>query len=149
MWYSNMEKTLIFWHILQKHWYICPIALVRRNPEYRSHLIVVSATSAPPFQPLRHQRNVCQPAVNRFTRQTLPTANRKHSLWTSFAMSPAVHKRSTTEHHFDYWNQPQNMRMRVCCLDCHEDGLCCYLVIHTENLLRQLQLFYFHLWSIY
>jgi hypothetical protein len=32
--------------------------------------------------------------------------------------------------HFDYWNQPLNMCMRVCYLDCHEAGLCCYLVIH-------------------
>jgi hypothetical protein len=41
------------------------------------------------------------------------------------------------------------MNMRVCYLDCHEAGLCCYLVIHIENLLRPLQLFYFHLWPIY
>jgi hypothetical protein len=39
--------------------------------------------------------------------------------------------------------------MRVCYLDCHEAGLCCYLVVHIENLLRQLKLFYFHLWHIY
>jgi hypothetical protein len=25
------------------------------------------------------------------------------------------------------------MRMRVSYRDCHEDGLCCYLVIHTET----------------
>jgi hypothetical protein len=31
-----------------------------------------------PFQLLRRQRNVCHPVVNRFTRQTLPTINRKH-----------------------------------------------------------------------
>jgi hypothetical protein len=37
------------------------------------------------------------------------------------------------------------MRMRVCYLDCHEYGLCCY----TETLLRPLQLFYFHLWHTY
>jgi hypothetical protein len=49
-------------------------------------------------------------------------------------------------HHFYYWNQPLNMCMRVCYLDCHEAGLCCCLVIHTENLLHPLQLFYFHLW---
>jgi hypothetical protein len=52
-------------------------------------------------------------------------------------------------HHFDYWNQPLNMRMRVCYRDYHEAGLCCYLVVHIENLLRLLQLFYFHLWPIY
>jgi hypothetical protein len=39
--------------------------------------------------------------------------------------------------------------MRVCYLDCHEAGLCCYLVIHTENLLHPLQLLYFHLWPVY
>jgi hypothetical protein len=30
---------------------------------------------------------------------------------------------------FNYISQPLNMRMRVCYLDCHEAGLCCYLVI--------------------
>jgi hypothetical protein len=51
--------------------------------------------------------------------------------------------------HSDYLNQSLNMCMRVCYLDCHEAGLCCYLVIHTENLLRQLQVFHFHLGLIY
>jgi hypothetical protein len=51
--------------------------------------------------------------------------------------------------HFDYWIQPPNMRMRVCYLHCHETGMCCYLVIHIENLLHPLQLFYFHLWPVY
>jgi hypothetical protein len=52
-------------------------------------------------------------------------------------------------HHFGYRNQLLNMRMRVCYVDCHEAGLCCYLVIHIENLLHPLQLFCFHLWPIY
>jgi uncharacterized membrane protein len=47
--------------------------------------------------------------------------------------------------YFDYRSQPLNMRMRVCYLDCHEAGLCCYLVIHIENILHQLQLFYYAL----
>jgi hypothetical protein len=34
-------------------------------------------------------------------------------------------------------------------MSCHEAGLCCYLVMHIENLLCPLQLFYFHLWLIY
>jgi hypothetical protein len=51
--------------------------------------------------------------------------------------------------HFDYWNQYLNMRMHVWYLDSHEAGLCYYLVIHIENLLRPLQLYYFHLWPIY
>jgi hypothetical protein len=41
------------------------------------------------------------------------------------------------------------MHMRVCYLDCHDAGLCCYLVVHIENPLRPLQLFYFCLWLIY
>jgi hypothetical protein len=66
-------------HILHQHWYTCPIALrVRQNPQHASLLTVVSAISAPPFQPLRHQWNVYHPAVNSFTRQTLPTINKKH-----------------------------------------------------------------------
>jgi hypothetical protein len=31
--------------------------------------------------------------------------------------------------------------MRICYLNCHKAGLCCYLVIHIENLLHPLQLF--------
>jgi hypothetical protein len=51
--------------------------------------------------------------------------------------------------HIDYWNQPLNMRMRVCYLDSHQAGLCCYLVIHIENLLHSIQLFYFRLCPVY
>jgi hypothetical protein len=47
--------------------------------------------------------------------------------------------------HFHYSDQSLNMRMRVCYLDCHAAGLCCYLVIHIGNLLHPLQLFYLHL----
>jgi hypothetical protein len=73
-----------------------------------------------------------------------------------FALSPFVHKKThnrallfgrTRLNHgrpFDYSNQPLNMRMRVWYLDCYEAGLCCYLFIHTENLLNPLQLFCFH-----
>jgi hypothetical protein len=37
--------------------------------------------------------------------------------------------------------------MHICYLDCHEAGLCRYLVIHIRNPLRALQLFCFHLWQ--
>jgi hypothetical protein len=57
--------------------------------------------------------------------------------------SSVVHSQALR--HLDYWTQPLNMHMRVWYLDCHEAGLCCYLVINLENLLRQLQLFYLHL----
>jgi hypothetical protein len=134
---------------------------VRRNSQHRSILTVVSDTSPPPLQPLRHQWNVCHQVVNRFTRQTLPTANSKHFFlnilciesfcsqkWNSirllFGITFLKHGR-----HIDYWNQPLNMLMRVYYLDSHETRLCCYLVIQLGNRLRQLQLFYFHLWPIY
>jgi hypothetical protein len=73
------KKKYVIRHILQQHWYAYPIVLsLRRNPQHRSLLNVVSAISAPPFQSLRHQRNICHPVVNRFTQQTLPIVNRKH-----------------------------------------------------------------------
>jgi hypothetical protein len=79
MWYSNLEKTFISRHILHQHWYTCPIALpVRRNLHHISFLTVISATSAPQYQRLCHQRNVCHPVVNCFTWQTFPIINRKH-----------------------------------------------------------------------
>jgi hypothetical protein len=51
--------------------------------------------------------------------------------------------------HLKHWNQPLNVCMHVCYLDCHAVGLCCYLVLHIENLLHLLLLFYFHLRPIY
>jgi hypothetical protein len=51
--------------------------------------------------------------------------------------------------HFYYWNQHLNMSMRFCYLDYHDSGLCCYILIHIENLLRPLQLLYFNLWPNY
>jgi hypothetical protein len=78
--------------------------------------------------------------VNRFTPQTLPTVKRKHSLRTPFALSLLAYKKKTNNRkllfgsillkhgcHFDYWTQTLNMRTRVCYLNCHEAGLCCYL----------------------
>jgi hypothetical protein len=55
---------------------------VRQNPQNRSLLTVVSAIPAPPFQPLRHQRNFGHPGVDCFTRQTLPTVNTKNVFMT-------------------------------------------------------------------
>jgi hypothetical protein len=34
---------------------------------------------------------------------------------------------------FDYWNQALNTSMRICYLNCHETGPCCYLVLHIET----------------
>jgi hypothetical protein len=154
----NCGKKILSRHDLHQHWYTCPIASpMRRHLQHTSLLAPVSATSVPPFQPFHHQRNACHPVVNCFTRQTLPTTNRKHFFYEYplywvllpnrtllFGSIPLKHGRYS-----DYWNQPLNMRMRIWYLDSHEAGLCCYLVIHTENLLRLLRLFYFHLWPIY
>jgi hypothetical protein len=134
---------------------------LRRNPQHRRLLTVVSETFPSPFRPLRHQRNLCHPAVNRFKRQTLPTVNSTNFfvniLCTESFRPQKAHSRTLLfgsvllkhGHHFYCWNQPLNMRMRLCYLDFREAGLCCYLVIHIENLLRPLQLFYFHLWPTY
>jgi hypothetical protein len=116
-----------------------------RNLQHRSLLTVVSATSNPPFQPLRHQRNVCHSVVNCFTWQTLPTVKRKYFFINilcieSFCPSK-THNRTLL---FDSILLKHRRH-----LGCHEAGLCCYLVIHIENLLRTLQLFYFYLWPIY
>jgi hypothetical protein len=99
-------------------------------------LAVFSTISEPPFQ-LHHQRNVCHPVVKRFKRQTFPA---NIFLWIFFALNPLTHKKCATERcvillkhgrHFDYRNQPLNMRMRVCYGDFHEAGLCCYLVVRV------------------
>jgi hypothetical protein len=92
-WKKNISR-----HILRQHRYTCPIALpVRRHPQHRSLLTVVSATSASPFQPLRHQRNFCHPVVNCFTRQTLPTVNMKHFFMNVFIEALYPQKKRTTE----------------------------------------------------
>jgi hypothetical protein len=132
MWYLNLENIFISRHILHQHWYTCPIALPgRRNPQRRSLLTVVSATSAPLFQLLRHQRNVCHPVVNRFTLQILPAVNRKHFFMNILCTESFCEQKSQKRtlqfvsrfpkygRHFDYCNPPLNMHMRVCYLGCH------------------------------
>jgi hypothetical protein len=81
------------------------------------------------------------PAVNRFKRQTLPSLNRRHffvNILCIESLSPLnthniilLFGSTAFKHgrHFDYWNQPLNMGMRVCYLDYHEAELYCYLVI--------------------
>jgi hypothetical protein len=91
---ESEKKALISWHILHQHWYPCPTALsVHQKPQHKSLLTVVSATTTPPFQPLCHQRNICHPVVNCFTRQTLPPVYRNHFFLIPFALSPSAHKK--------------------------------------------------------
>jgi hypothetical protein len=137
---------------------------VHQNPQHRSLLTVFSVTSAPLFQPLPHQRNVCH--VSWSICEPLCATNTSHRKQEIFIyeyslhwvlLPTKVHNRTLIVssiilkdgRHFYYWNKPLNMRMQFCYLDYYEAGLCCYLVIHTENLFHQLQLFYFHLWPIY
>jgi hypothetical protein len=86
-------------------------------------LTVVSANSAPPFQPLRHQQKVYRPIVNRFMLQTLSTVNRKHLFMNILCIESFSHRKLATER--------------------------CYLMIRLKYLLRPLQLFYFHLCPLY
>jgi hypothetical protein len=61
--------------------YTCPIALpVRRNPQDRSILTVVSPTSVPLFQPLRHQQNFCHQGGTPLLDEHFPPQTRNISL---------------------------------------------------------------------
>jgi hypothetical protein len=133
---------------------------VCRNPQHRNLLSVVSATSAPPVSTSSSSEKRLSPRCEPL--YATNTSHRKQEIF--LYKCPLYWEILPTEEntqqnvalrcyhlkhfsHFDYWNQPVNMRFR--CLGCHEAGQCCYLVLYIENLLRPLQLFYFHLWPIY
>jgi hypothetical protein len=132
---QTWKRTFISRHILYQHWYTLIALPVRRNPQHRSlsdsclsHFRTSVSTSS-------SLREFLDPVVNRFTRQTLPTVNRKHFFMNILCIEsswpPKTHNRTLLfgsiclKHgrHFDYWNQLLNLRMRVC-----------YLVIHTESI---------------
>jgi hypothetical protein len=155
------EKSFISRHILHQHWYTCPIALpVRRNPQNKSFLYCCLSHFCTSVSNSSSSVKRLHLVVNRFTRQTLPIVNRKYFcmniLFIGSFCPLKTHNRTLLfgnillkhSRHFGYWNQPMNMRLCVCYRDCHEAGLCCCLVIHIENMLRPLQLFYFHLCPI-
>jgi hypothetical protein len=90
-----------------------------------------------------HHKQETFPFENLLHWVLLPT--KKHKTEHFFSV---VHSSSSL--HFDFWNQPLKMCMRVCYPDLrHGAGLCCYLVTHLGNLLCPFRLFYFHLWHIY
>jgi hypothetical protein len=139
---------------------------VRRNLQYVSLLAVVSATSEPPFQLLSHRRLSNVERISRPNCEPIYVTNTSHGKQKTFLYDILFivffypQKERTIEHcssvvhtkhgrYFEYWNQPLSIRMCICYIDSQEAGLCCYLVIHIENLLRPLRLFYFHLWPIY
>jgi hypothetical protein len=160
------KETFISRHILHQHWNNCPIALpVRRNPQHKNLFSVASATSAPDraSSATFECHSLLDPVVNLFTRQTFPILNRKHFFMNILCIESFCPQKTQNRtllfgnrllkhgRHFDYWNKPLTIRMPIFYLDRYEAGLCWYLVvhIHVENLLRPLQLFYFHLWPIY
>jgi hypothetical protein len=142
----ELGKTFISRQIFHQHWYTCPIALiVLRNSEHKFLWLL-----SQPFPLLRFNLF----AINKTSAIQLWIALRyKHFppqteniyLWISFALRPFAHRKrttglcssvlyfSSTVVIFDYLNQPLNMRMRVCYVDCHEAGLCCYLVTHIKT----------------
>jgi hypothetical protein len=155
MWYSNMGKKNYFSTYPPPTLIHMPIALpLRRNPQHRSLLnccLSHVCTSVSTSWPLRE---FLDQVVNRFEPQTFPTVNRKHFFMNrlcieSFCLQKTKHNKTLLfgstllKHgrHFDYWNQPLNMSMLVCYLDCEEAGLCCYLLIHTEKPLHPLKMF--------
>jgi hypothetical protein len=147
-------------HLLHQHWYTCLIALpVRRNPQHRSLVTVVSATSHLHFNLFvisetfatqlwtalhdKHHRKQ-ETFLYEYALHCILSPKKTHNRTLFFGSIPLQHVR-----HFDCWNQTLNTLMLIFYLDCQEAGLCCYLVIHTENLIRPSELFYFHLWPIY
>jgi hypothetical protein len=89
-WVKNGYKTKIvwYWNLGKKHLFLdvsstntdTLIPSLYQCVETRSIEVfwtVLSATSGPPFQPLRHQRNVFHSVMNLFPLQTLHTVNRK------------------------------------------------------------------------
>jgi hypothetical protein len=101
------------------------------------------------FVPSHRTRSLCC-SLNRWpgrassaTFETLPTINRKYFFMDVPCIESVFPQKGTQQnslfgnsllrhsHHFNYWTQPLNMRRRVCYLNCHEAGLCCYLVIRT------------------
>jgi hypothetical protein len=168
-WYSNLRITFTSRYIPHQHWYTLPelykfveissIEIFWLLSQPLTHLRFNSSSWKKRLPPWRQ---FLDPVVNRFIRQTLPTINRKHFfkniLWNESIAPPKItHNRmlffgnTFLKHgrHFDYWNQPLTTSTRVCYQNSHEAGLCCYLVIYIENILRPLQLIYFHLWPIY
>jgi hypothetical protein len=105
-----------------------------------------SAAIARPFQPLRHLRNVRHADVNTFHRKQ-ETFLYEFPMC-SFLLPTKTHNRrllfgSILKQGSPFWLlKPASEYVHERLLP----WLCCYLVIHTEDLLRPLKLFYFNLW---
>jgi hypothetical protein len=151
------EKNIFSQHILHQHWYTCPIALpVRRKPQHRSLLTVISATSD-----LRFNRFVLE-RISPLSCEPLYATNTSfmNSLLKHFFMniiyieSFCPQKRRTTKHCSPIIYSSSKVTILttetslwICACasaTCHEAGLFCYLAIYIDDLLRPLQLCYLH-----
>jgi hypothetical protein len=91
-------------------------------------------------------RQFVNKVMSRSTRRTLPAVNRKHLFMHRFCIEYFLPQETQNRtsifgsillkhcHYFDYWKQSLKMSMLVCYLDCHEAGLCCYLVIPVHKI---------------
>jgi uncharacterized membrane protein len=142
MLYSNLEKKNIYFSTYP------PPTLIFTNASkpsaYESsdccHFRTSVSTSSSSAKPLPPSYEPLYATVTNINRKhllysvLLPTKNAQHN--TALWWGTLKHGR-----HFDYRKQPLNMRVRVCYVGCHEAGLCCYLVIHIENLLVHFRCF--------
>jgi hypothetical protein len=92
-WYSKLEKTFISPHILHQHWYTCPISLpVHWNPQHRSLLTVVSATSAPLFNLfVVNETFAIKAAISRLYCEPLYVTNTSHRKQETFLEECRLH----------------------------------------------------------
>jgi hypothetical protein len=84
------KNSFITRHIMHQHWYTFPIPLpVCRNPQQRSFLTVVLATSALPFQPHKTSANLCH--VSRPSSGPLYATNTSHRKQETFVYEHPLH----------------------------------------------------------
>jgi hypothetical protein len=148
MWYRTWKKNVFLNISCTNIDTFVPSLYQCRNPHHRSLLTPVSTSSVRPFQALSDQRNFCHQSWTALCYKRFPTRLGIISVWISFALSPttaALFGKYTPQARSPFWllePATEHAHTRLC----HEAGLCCYLVVHIGNLLRPLQLFYFHLW---
>jgi hypothetical protein len=117
-------------------------------------LTVVSATSAPPLS-AKSVPPRCEPLyatnTSQHKQETFLYECPLH--WVLLTTKKAQQNDSLRQYTPQAWSPfwllkpaSKHAHARLLPWDCHEAGLCCYLVIHIENFIRPLQLFYFHLW---
>jgi hypothetical protein len=124
---------------------------VRINSSIRCTGAYVAISTGRPARALSATFEILWENFSTPLRQKLPTINRKYFFMNILCIESFYSQKNHNgtllfgsillKHgrHFDHWNQPLNMRnVRLI------PRLCCYLVIHIQNLVRPLQLFYYY-----